>query len=100
MFSAKSVDERETRIRWFGAWNSELNSALVVLSEPECCPHELYKLLCEKKDSLEKRFAIITDERSREPIAVVCLRKRKILNDLVPLIHYTIPGMIFPVRDG
>jgi len=42
-----SVRLREkTHISRFADWHSYLDSALAVLPESECCPHDLYRHLC------------------------------------------------------
>ena len=99
MFSVRQVLGARVYPRWFKSWNSELDAVLNALPEAECCSHELYRLLCTNNQDLSKTFAIIYDE-IEEPIGVVCLRRREALNDWVPLTHYSIPGMIFPTKEG
>ncbi len=86
------------RPRWFTSWNPKLDAALNVLPESECCPRELYRLLCAKHEP-RKIFAIVEAE-NQEPIGLISLRRREALSDWVPVTHYSVPGMIFPIRDG
>lgn len=88
----------KAHVYWSKQWTSDFDAALEVLPESELCPHELYRLLCKNQDPT-KIYAIIENE-SNEPIAVICLRKRINLDDWVTLTHYSIPGMLFPVRDN
>ena len=98
MFSIRQVLRLRVRPRWFRSWNSELDLALNALPEAECCSRELFRILCTNQDTY-KTFAIVEDE-TEEPIGVVCLRRREAFNDWVPLTHYSIPGMIFPTKEG
>jgi len=88
-----------TRIRWFKNWNGHLDRALSVLPETECCPHDLYRRLALNSSSSRKDFAVVEDEHG-DPLGVVCLRRREALGDWAPLTHYTLPGLVFPVREG
>lgn len=76
----------------------ELDAALNALPESECCSRELYRLICADQDPL-KTFAVVED-KSDGPIGVVGLRRRKALKDWVPLTHHSIPGMLFPAKEG
>jgi len=97
MISIMRLLRPRIRPRWFTRWNAELDAALDVLPESECCSRELYRLVCTNQDPL-KTFAVV--EESEEPIGVVCLRRRETLHDWVPVTHYSIPGMIFPTKEG
>jgi len=87
------------RIRRFKSWHPELDRALTVMPEYECCPHDLYRKLAQHADGSTKDCAIVEDERG-DPLGVLCLRKREALGDWVPLTHYIVPGLVFPLRNG
>lgn len=98
MFSIRQILRSRVHARWSRTWNSELDTALDALPESECCSRELYRLLCTNRDP-HKLFAVMED-RSKGPVGVVCLRRREALNDWVPVTHHSIPGMLFPVKEG
>ncbi|HEY6202667.1 MAG TPA: GNAT family N-acetyltransferase [Candidatus Limnocylindria bacterium] len=85
------------RVRWFDPWSSEVDAALLLLPEPESCPHDLLAELMQGPTRTRKRTAIIT--LRGEPVAVVGLRSRKHFWE--PVFSASVcPRAKMPARDG
>jgi hypothetical protein len=84
-------------VRWFKTWQPALDDALAALPPDGEYPRELFRLLCETRGLLPKRFALVT-ERDR-PVAVVGLRKLG-RGSWTPVTTHIVPGAPFPVAEG
>lgn len=98
MIAIGTMLRRRVRARWFKTWNAALDGALNTLPETDCCPRELYRLLCTRADP-HKAYALVEDAREG-PVSVACLRRRESFHDWVPVTHHIVPGIIFPVARG
>ena len=83
-------------VRWFDAWDDELDRALEALPEMESCPHDLYRLLATTTSRAPKRFALVTE--SGRSVSVVALRGRHRHWQLV--CDGVVPYAAAPAADG
>jgi hypothetical protein len=77
-------------------WSAPLAEALAALPSTEICPHDLYARFCAQQD--RSRKLIFEFSEKGEPVAVACLRERG--RYWVPVTHYIVPGLVFPVKAG
>jgi hypothetical protein len=86
-------------VRWYDEWHHEVERALAALPEMPGCPHDLFALLARNPTAAQKRIALVTD--GGQPVAVVCLRRRKhhwlVVTDLVVprAVAPAVPGRLF-----
>ena len=85
---------KDFKADWFKEWHKDLDDALDQLPEMNGCPHELYKLLMQHHDGSKKRIVLVT--RKEEPVGLLGLRRRR--RDWIPVTHYLLPGVVFPVN--
>ena len=81
----------------FDQWHPQLDEALACIPDDKDFPHELIRLLAERRGSRQKRIWLITQHGT--PIAVAPLRRANIAS-WQPITQYILPGTVVPAAEG